>query len=126
MAIEATPVGEHALIDIEGAGRLADPAFLERVMREAARAANARVVGANIHLFGEGQGVTGVLLLAESHISVHTWPEHRFAAFDIFMCGSAVIADAIATIAQAFPGAAISTRVVARGATDARRISRRQ
>jgi len=126
MAIDASPIGEHALIDIEGARRLDDPAFLERVMREAARAANARVVGANIHPFGEGQGVTGVLLLAESHISVHTWPEHNFAAFDIFMCGSAVAGEAVATIAQAFPEAAIATRIFTRGGVDGPRIARGQ
>ena len=123
MAIEVSPVGEHALIDIEGARRLDDTIFLERVMREAARAADARVVGANIHPFGEGHGVTGVLLLAESHISVHTWPEHGFAAFDVFMCGSAVVDEAVATIARAFPEAAISTRTVKRGAVDARQVS---
>lgn len=116
MAIEVMPVGEHALIDIEGALRLDDPVFLERVMREAALAARACVVGANIHPFGEGQGVTGVLLLAESHISVHTWPEYGFAAFDIFMCGSALVGQAIGVIEHAFPEAAISTRTVVRGA----------
>ena len=41
-----------------------------------------------LHHFGEEQGVSGVAVLAESHISVHTWPERNFAAFDIFMCGS--------------------------------------
>lgn len=123
MAIDVLPVGEHALIDIRGARRLDDPAFLERVMREAALAAKARIVGVNIHPFGEGQGVTGVLLLAESHISVHTWPEYDFAAFDVFMCGSAVVSRAVATLLQAFPEAAISIRIVARGAVDRRRVS---
>ena len=46
------------------------------------------VLQINIHHFGEGQGVSGVAILAESHISIHTWPERNFAAFDIFMCGN--------------------------------------
>jgi S-adenosylmethionine decarboxylase len=47
------------------------------------------VLFSHFHAFGEGQGVTGVVLLAESHITIHTWPECGFAAADIFMCGSA-------------------------------------
>jgi S-adenosylmethionine decarboxylase len=50
---------------------------------------DARVLFSHFHAFGEGQGVTGVVLLAESHITIHTWPECGFAAADIFMCGSA-------------------------------------
>ena len=41
----------------------------------------------HFHTFGGEGGVTGVLLLAESHLSIHTWPEHGFAAIDIFLCG---------------------------------------
>jgi S-adenosylmethionine decarboxylase len=54
----------------------------------AAAAAGARVLHSHFHGFGEGMGVTGVVLLAESHISIHTWPEDGFAAVDIFMCGA--------------------------------------
>ena len=41
----------------------------------------------HLHRFGKDQGISGVAILAESHISVHTWPERRYIAFDIFMCG---------------------------------------
>lgn len=115
MAIEALPIGQHALIDINGADGLDDPRFLEQVMRRAAGVAGARIVDAKMHSFGEGQGITGVLLLAESHISVHTWPEYGFAAFDIFMCGSAMVSEAIDTIARAFPGVELSIRTIPRG-----------
>ena len=47
------------------------------------------MLGTHIHDFGEGMGVTGVVILAESHISIHSWPEHDYAAIDIFMCGEA-------------------------------------
>lgn len=79
--------GLHLIADFHGCARLDDEAFLREVLTGAARAAGARVLEARFHHFGEGQGVTGVVLLAESHISVHSWPETGFAALDIFLCG---------------------------------------
>ncbi len=83
--------GRHLLADFSGvrADLLADPQALERGMVEAAQAAGARVLSAHFHHFGAGAGVTGVVMLSESHISIHSWPEHRYAALDIFMCGAA-------------------------------------
>lgn len=83
------PHGRHLLLDLAGIvpARLTDPAQLEAALRDAARLAGATVLSSHFHHFGEGGGVTGVLLLSESHISIHTWPEHGFAAVDIFMCG---------------------------------------
>lgn len=81
--------GWHLLIDMYGARHLRDAAALEAALRGAAAAAGARVISAHFHAFGGQGGVTGVVLLAESHISVHTWPELDFAALDIFMCGDA-------------------------------------
>ncbi len=81
--------GLHLIADLaDGAPEtLADPARVERVLRAAAQAARVCVVGLNLHHFGPQQGVTGVALLAESHISIHTWPEEGVAAIDIFVCG---------------------------------------
>lgn len=59
---------------------------LEAMLRKAAEIGGATVLDMKLHHFSGG-GVTGVALLAESHISVHTWPEHNYMAFDIFMCG---------------------------------------
>ncbi len=72
-----------------GAPQLRDAVALEALLRAAARQAGAQVLGNHFHAFGEEDGVTGVVLLSESHVSVHTWPESGFAAIDIFMCGSA-------------------------------------
>lgn len=84
------PAGSHLLADLSGiqAGRLSDCDELEALLRSAAAAAGARVLHSHFHGFGDGMGVTGVVLLAESHISIHTWPEDGFAAVDIFMCGA--------------------------------------
>ena len=85
------PRGRHVLADLSGvdAARLASCDAIDRLLRAAAEAAGARVLHSHFHGFGPGQGVTGVALLAESHISIHTWPEHGYAAADIFMCGEA-------------------------------------
>lgn len=82
-----TYAGAHLLIDYWGASRLNDSKLMERVLREAAEAAGATVLHVHVHEFGGG-GVSGVAVLAESHISVHTWPEMDYAAFDVFMCGN--------------------------------------
>ncbi|MBB3117242.1 adenosylmethionine decarboxylase [Pseudoduganella violacea] len=85
------PSGTHLLADMSGiaAQRLGDCSAIEKLLRTAAEAAGACVLHSHFHGFGPGQGVTGVVLLAESHISIHTWPEDGFAAADIFMCGAA-------------------------------------
>ena len=85
------PRGRHVLADLSGiaAEKLTSCDAIDRLLRAAADAAGAHVLHSHFHSFGPGQGVTGVALLAESHISIHTWPEHGFAAADIFMCGDA-------------------------------------
>ena len=80
--------GGHLLLDLWGASNLTDPAAVEAALTEAAVAAGATVLHAHLHQFGDGGGVSGVVMLAESHISIHTWPERDFAAVDIFMCGA--------------------------------------
>ena len=80
--------GSHVLIDFWGASNLTEPELIEMTLREAAAACGATVLHAHVHRFLSNGGVSGVAVLAESHISIHTWPELDFAAFDIFMCGN--------------------------------------
>ena len=63
------------------------PKRVEQALKTAAKAANCTVVQSVIHRFSP-QGVSGVVVLAESHISVHTWPELAYAAVDVFTCGA--------------------------------------
>lgn len=83
--------GTHLLADLSGVAPalLTSCSRIEALLRAAAEAAGARILHSHFHGFGPGLGITGVVLLAESHISVHTWPEQGFAAIDIFMCGAA-------------------------------------
>ena len=82
--------GAHLIVDIWGVvDQLDDLELMERAMREAVEAAKATLLHIHLHHFTPNGGISGVAVLAESHISVHTWPERQFAAFDIFMCGDA-------------------------------------
>ena len=84
----------HLVADLVDCKDLSDLACIEACLREAASAAHATVLDVRLHHFGDGMGVTGVALLAESHISIHTWPEHGIVAVDLFVCGK--VADAAA------------------------------
>ena len=83
-------------------------------MRRAAGAGGACVLSCHMHGFGGGNGVTGVALLAQSHITVHTWPERDYAAFDVFMCGDCDADQAATTISQAAPGSRVDVHAVDR------------
>ena len=80
-------LGHHSLIELSGC----DPEKLKRVvgvrraMLEAARRANGTIVKAVFHAFSPW-GVSGVVVIAESHLTIHTWPEHGYAAVDVFSC----------------------------------------
>lgn len=94
--------GGHLLLDMWGARNLTDPAIIESVLRRAAEASEATILHAHFHQFGKDGGVSGVLVLAESHISIHTWPERDFAAIDIFMCGACDPLQAVPVLEEGF------------------------
>lgn len=116
MKVHATP-GRHVLADLRGieAPLLTDANALRAVLIQAAEYAGAHVLGAHFHHFGEQAGVTGVVMLSESHISIHTWPEHGFAALDIFMCGAAKPEWALQHVREALKPADAQVTSVDRG-----------
>jgi len=79
--------GMHYLVDMWGICNEESTNKINDLLLRAARAAKATVLYQHAYHFGEGLGISAIALLAESHISVHTWPEKSYAAFDIFMCG---------------------------------------
>jgi len=79
---------KHLLLELYGChyGKLNDESFLRCTLNRAAKLAKATVLNLISNKF-EPQGVTAIALLAESHISIHTWPESNYSAVDIFTCG---------------------------------------
>ena len=69
---------------------LSDLDFLRDTLLAAAREAGAIIVGESFHPFPPYGGVSGVVIIAESHLSIHTWPEYGYAAVDIFTCGNTI------------------------------------
>lgn len=83
-------LGIHVLLELKECNPelLNDLDYIRESLLRAANDLGAHVVGESFHRFSP-QGVTGILSIAESHISIHTWPEYCYAAADIFTCGSA-------------------------------------
>ena len=94
--------GSHLIIDFWEAEGLEDKDRIEQAMIDAVEAAGATLLHIHLHTFTPSGGVSGVAVLAESHISVHTWPERGYAAFDIFMCGNTDTRKALSVLKQAF------------------------
>ena len=69
--------------------RLNDAHFIEQAVLGATREARATIISLNFHTFSPF-GVSGVVVIAESHVAIHTWPEYRYAAVDIFTCGETI------------------------------------
>ena len=97
--------GVHLLLDLWEASNLDDINLIETALRQCVEACGATLLHIHLHHFSSSGGVSGVAVLAESHISVHTWPERGYAAFDLFMCGEAQPENAVPVLKRAFyPG----------------------
>ena len=79
--------GSHIIIDLWNTRFDNKINTLKKIIKKAVLIANATMLHIKLHRFGKEEGISGVAILAESHISVHTWPERDYIAFDIFMCG---------------------------------------
>ena len=81
-------LGNHLLLELKNCDSvlLDDLSYVREALMSAAQEMGARILGESFHKF-HPQGVTGVVPISESHLCVHTWPEHRYAAVDVFTCG---------------------------------------
>ncbi len=79
--------GTHLIIDVHGGKNLDNIEHVREALRRAVEAAGATLLHFHLHHFTPNGGISGVAVLAESHISIHTWPECGYAALDVFMCG---------------------------------------
>ncbi|HTV38530.1 MAG TPA: adenosylmethionine decarboxylase [Xanthobacteraceae bacterium] len=106
--------GVHLIVDLHGAERLDDIEHIEATLRRCVTAARATLLHIHLHHF-QPSGVSGVAVLAESHISIHTWPEAGYAALDVFMCGSANPDACIPVLREAFSAQHVGVDEILRG-----------
>jgi len=107
--------GAHLIVDLHGARRLNELEHIETTLRRCVEVAGATLLHIHLHPFEPNGGVSGVAVLAESHISIHSWPEAGYAALDIFMCGNAKPQRCIEVLLEAFAPARIGVEEILRG-----------
>src|SRR4051795_6967113 len=110
-------LGRHLLIEFYGCeiNIINNKDLIREALLEASERANATIVAEVFHTFSP-HGVSGVVVIAESHVAIHTWPERGYAAVDIFSCGTRLDHDAIRDcIAQGLRAREVETRELTRG-----------
>jgi S-adenosylmethionine decarboxylase len=107
--------GTHLIVDVLNGTRLDDIDHIEQTFRRCIEVSEATLLHIHLHHFTPNGGVSGVAVLSESHISIHSWPEYGYAALDIFMCGHAKPHLAIEVIRQAFEPEEIIVKELLRG-----------
>jgi len=114
--------GTHLIIDFRDAVNLDQVERIREALIEATRATNATLLHLHLHHFSQIDGisgVSGVAVLAESHLSIHTWPQYGYAALDLFMCGECNPYLAIPVLRRAFTPKAVKVQELMRGEVNA-------
>ena len=106
--------GVHLIIDLYEAKHLDDIAHIEATLRRCVDASRATLLHLHLHRF-QPNGVSGVAVLAESHISIHTWPYSGYAALDVFMCGDADPDQCVPVLREAFAAKRVEVSELCRG-----------
>ena len=106
--------GTHLIIEVVDGTGLDDEARIQQAFRDCVDECGATLLHIHTHKFSP-QGVSGVAVLAESHISVHTWPEIGYGAFDVFMCGDAQPWLAVDVLSKAFNTPDVRVKELLRG-----------
>jgi spermidine synthase len=113
--LDESGVGRHAICELWGASHLNSVARADRALRDAAAAGNVTLLDVVTHQFSP-HGVSGVALIAESHLAIHTWPEYGYVAADFFTCGENADIDAIIDVLRdAFAAERADVRFLTRG-----------
>ena len=109
-------VGRHLILDAWKVSTelLNDPQFVRQAVRRAVDACGATLINLCVHQFSP-YGVTATATLAESHIAVHTWPEHGYLGADLFLCGSADPRPAMESLIESFRPGEVQLRELNRG-----------
>lgn len=114
---EEPSLGSHLLVELFGCNResLKEESSVGAAMEAAARESEATVVARSFHEF-KPYGVSGAVIIQESHYTIHTWPEHGYAAVDLFYCGGTIaVHKAVEVLQERFQPKRIKFLVVRRG-----------
>ncbi len=111
-------IGLHYIVDLIDAIHLDDIEYIENTLRKCVEVSKATLLDIHLHHFNENNGVTGVAILAESHITIHTWPERNYAAADIFMCGDTNPKKALDVLIESFSPSETIVSIHPRGLHD--------
>ena len=109
-------LGKHWILELYDCTEslLCDPRMVEQLMQEAAKAMQATIVESNFHHFSP-LGVSGVIIIKESHLTIHTWPEYGYAAVDIFTCGQIDMDNGISFLKEGFQSNSSELKKLSRG-----------
>ena len=113
-------LGKHLIVELYGCdtGLINDAVRVEHIITEAVNLSRATIVQPVFHQFNP-HGVSGVIVIAESHFSIHTWPEYGYCALDIFTCGDQIQSDlSLGYMKEAFRAQSMSVMEIKRGVLD--------
>lgn len=106
--------GVHILLDFWGAKNTNSVKFVRKALLDAIKASKFTLLKIDLHKFSP-QGVSGVAIIAESHVSIHTWPEYEFVALDIFVCGGKNPKPALKSLKKSFRPKKVIIKEISRG-----------
>ncbi len=109
-------LGKHIILELYDCDtkKLDDTSFLEQALRDAATSMGATILSSNFHPFAP-IGVSGVVIIKESHLTIHTWPEYGYAAIDIFTCGDMDMQVGVDFLKNALSAQRFSYKTLVRG-----------
>jgi len=94
--------GTHLIVELWNAKNLSSLKKIEKILKDAVKACEAHLLKINLHKFSPYGGISGVAIIQESHLSIHSWPEYKYAAVDIFVCGNVDPYKAIPVLKKGF------------------------
>jgi S-adenosylmethionine decarboxylase len=107
--------GTHLIIELWDAKNLSSLPKIRKSLKDSVKAIGATLLNISLHKFSPSGGVSGVAIISESHLSVHTWPEYKYAALDIFVCGQVDPYKAIKVLKKQYETSNIQINEIKRG-----------
>ncbi|MDP8234216.1 MAG: adenosylmethionine decarboxylase [Candidatus Saelkia tenebricola] len=114
--------GIHLLVDFWKAKNISDATATEQILKDAVIACGATLLEVHAHTFSPYKGISGIAILKESHISVHTWPEFEYAALDVFVCGDVDPYKALPVLKDGFDAEEMQIMELKRGIFDGKQV----